>query len=301
MGYLILEMREGSGYGDSDRKYEFPARYLRQFDEALADGEAVALIYEPRREGGRRAYVAWTRVRQRPTRPAATGDYVAQFDGGLRSFDQPVPFALNGIPVEHRLRPLSPNEYGRAVQGRAVRPIPEGNALEILALGSASYARTRVYDLANESIETRERVRKTIEQIERDARFRDRILMNYGFRCGLSGLGIGPNPASKLHGVLDAAHIRPVSQNGPDAAGNGIAMTPTLHRLFDAGLFTLVPRQGAIVVERSPQLHEQLLRSDRSRLQLENGMELLLPSDAAAAPTKEFLSFHREQVFLRSA
>jgi putative restriction endonuclease len=301
VGYLILEMREGSGYGDSDRTYEFPARYLRQFDEALADGEAIALIYEPRREGGRRAYVAWTRVRQRPARPEATGDYVAQFDGGLRSFDQPVPFALNGIPVEHRLRTLTPNGYGRAVQGRAVRPIPEANALEILALGSASYGRTRVYDLADESIATRERVRKTIEQIERDARFRDRILINYGFRCGLSGLGIGPNPASKLHGVLDAAHIRPVSQNGPDAAGNGIAMTPTLHRLFDAGLFTLVPRRGAVIVERSPQLHDQLLVSDRSRIQLEDGMELLLPNDVTAVPSRDFLAFHREQVFLKSA
>jgi hypothetical protein len=92
-----------------------------------------------------------------------------------------------------------------------------------------------------------------------------------------------------------------VAKHQADAAGNGIAMTPTLHRLFDAGLSTLVPRQGAIIVERSPQLHEQLLVSNRSRLQLENGMELLLPSDAAAAPTKEFLSFHREQAFLRSA
>lgn len=301
MGYLILEMREGSGYGDSDRMYEFPARYLKQFDEALAGGEAIALIYEPRREGGRRAYVAWTRVRERPTRPIGVSDYVARFEGGLRSFDQPVPFALNGIPVEHRLRPLMPSEYGRAVQGRAVRPIPEANALEILALGSASYGRTRVYDLANETIATRERVRRTIEQIERDARFRDRVLANYGFRCGLSGLGIGPNPASKLHGVLDAAHIRPVSQNGPDAAGNGFAMTPTLHRLFDAGLFTLVPRRGAVVVERSPQLHNELLVSDRSRIQLENGMELVLPCDGAAVPSGEFLAFHREQVFLRSA
>jgi putative restriction endonuclease len=301
MGYLILEMREGSGYGDSDRTYEFPSRYLRQFDEAIADAGAIALIYEPRREGGRRAYVAWTRIQQRPTRSASTGDYVAQFDGGLRSFDQPVPFALNGVPVEHRLRSLMPSEYGRAVQGRAVRPIPEGNAIEILALGSVSYARTRVYDLANSSIETRERVRRTIEQIERDARFRDRVLMSYGFRCGLSGLGIGPKPASKLHGVLDAAHIRPVSQNGPDAANNGIAMTPTLHRLFDAGLFTLVHRRGSIIVERSPQLHEQLLVSDRSRIQLEDGMELLNPVDAAAAPSREFLAFHREQVFLRTA
>jgi putative restriction endonuclease len=173
--------------------------------------------------------------------------------------------------------------------------------LEILALGSASYGRTRVYDLADESIATRERVRKTIEQIERDARFRDRILINYGFRCGLTGLGIGPNPASKLHGVLDAAHIRPVAQNGPDAAGNGIAMTPTLHRLFDAGLFTLIPRRGTAIVERSPQLHDQLLVSDRCKIQLENGVELALPPDSTAAPSREFLAFHREQVFLRSA
>jgi putative restriction endonuclease len=301
MGYLILEMREGSGYSDSERTYEFPARYLRQFNEALADGKAIALIYEPRREGGRRAYVAWARVRQPPSRPTATSDYVALFDGGLRSFDQPVPFALNGVPVEHRLRPLTPNEYGSALQGRAVRPIPEANALEILALGSASYRRIRVYDLANESTDARERTRRMIEQIERDARFRDRILLNYDFRCGLSRLGMGPSPASRLHGVLDAAHIRPVSQSGPDAVGNGIAMTPTLHRLFDAGLFTLTPRRGAIVVERSPQLHEQLLVSDRSRIHLESGMELVLPRDAATAPSREFLAFHRENVFLRSA
>jgi hypothetical protein len=78
-------------------------------------------------------------------------------------------------------------------------------------------------------------------------------------------------------------------------------MTPTLHRLFDAGLFTLIPRRGAVIVERSPQLHDQLLVSDRCRIQLENGTELALPSDATAAPSKEFLAFHREQVFLRSA
>jgi hypothetical protein len=34
---------------------------------------------------------------------------------------------------------------------------------------------------------------------------------------------------------------------------------------------------------------------------LQDGMELFLPSDAAAAPSRECLAFHREQVFLRSA
>ena len=57
MGYLILEIREGSGWGDSESHYEFPSRYLARFEEAQSDGDAVALIYEPRRKGGRMAFV----------------------------------------------------------------------------------------------------------------------------------------------------------------------------------------------------------------------------------------------------
>lgn len=301
MSYLILEMREESGWGDSNIHYEFPARYLRQFEEAMAGGPAIALIYEPKRAGGRMAYVAWTRINRVPVRNAVTGAYTVDFDSGLRSFDQPVPFALNGIPVEHRLREVAPRDYGRAVQGRAVRAIPEANAVEILALGSATYTRTRVYDIPGAAIDARERVRRTIEQIERDAKFRDLVLRNYSFRCSITGLGIGPNPASRLHGVLDAAHLKPVAHSGPDLLCNGIAMTPTLHRLFDGGLFTLVARRDRIVVETSPQLDGRLLSSGRTQIHLVSDMEVALPAAAADRPSRDFLSYHREHIFLKTA
>jgi hypothetical protein len=35
MSYLVLEMRERSGYGDSEHSYDLPTQYLKQFEPAL--------------------------------------------------------------------------------------------------------------------------------------------------------------------------------------------------------------------------------------------------------------------------
>ncbi len=299
MGYLILEMREGSGWGDSASHYEFPSRYLARFEEALSDGNAVALIYEPRREGGRKAFVAWTRIVKHPTRSADGRNWLVHFDGGLRSFDRIVPMVINGQPVERRLRDVPPERRGVAVQGQAVRNLPADNALEILALSSAAQLEDRLGPLDTHLGERPERDRRLVARLDRDARFRDGVLRAYGFRCAISGLGLGPRPASRLAGAIDAAHIRPAAHDGPDQVSNGLALTPTLHRMFDAGLFALRERQGEWQVQISAQLDPALLVSDRgARIPLAEGQPLELPRDRALAPLAEHFAYHRRNVFI---
>lgn len=65
---------------------------------------------------------------------------------------------------------------------------------------------------------------------ERDPTFDDRIHTAYGYRCALSGVGVG---------VIDAAHIIPVADPASnDETSNGIALSPTYHRAYDSGLIT---------------------------------------------------------------
>ena len=299
MNYLIIEMREGSGWRDSQTQYEFPARYLRQFDAALSGGIATALVYEPKRDGGRRAFVAWTMFGDPPRRATGARAFTINFIGGLRSFTRPVPFSMNGVPAEWRLREFPPTHYGRALQGRAVREVPEGNAIEILLRGGSDALRTRVYQSAQAN--DVERGRRVIEVLDRDCNFRDSVLRAAGFRCLVTGFGIGGQPASRLHGIVEAAHIRPVAANGPDEVSNGLALTPTVHKLFDAGLFTFELVRGSLKLRTSPLLRELNLVGERSRLVLEDGMVVMHPTDASSLPGPSFLEYHRDMVFRKTA
>lgn len=56
------------------------------------------------------------------------------------------------------------------------------------------------------------------------------LLTKYG-RCAISGC--------TLEDCLDAAHILPVANNGKEVLSNMILLRADLHRLFDAGLWSL--------------------------------------------------------------
>ncbi len=75
-----------------------------------------------------------------------------------------------------------------------------------------------------------------VARIVRDRMFRRIVLRAYSERCAISGLklinGIG-------RAEVAAAHIQPVETNGPDNISNGIALSGTMHRMFDRGLIGL--------------------------------------------------------------
>ncbi len=301
MRYLILERREETGYGDSDVGYEFPKQYLKYFSGLSADNPVLALIYEPRRAGGRQAFVGWAQI-SAPPEHRSTNRWHVSFEGGIRSFDQPVPRRIDGVPTEHWLRDVPTKQHGSRLQGKSVRPIHAVNAMEVLQMGAASFTRVRLLSLPT-SDSPQQRARRTISVLARSAGFRDTVLTAYRYRCAITGLTGGRLPASRLAGALEVAHIRPVAESGPDELGNGLVLTPTLHRLFDAGFFTLRTKGDQVTIRRSRSLDDGMLinRERGTCIRLETGMPLLLPDSVSMRPRDDFLKFHQKNVFESAA
>jgi putative restriction endonuclease len=116
--------------------------------------------------------------------------------------------------------------------------------------------------------------------------FRSRVTDAYGRRCAVTGERTLP--------VLEAAHIRPYSQQGPNRVDNGLLLRSDLHRLFDRGLVTIEPERLTFEV------------SDRIRHEYHNGLVYyqlagralqVLPERPDERPHRAFLEHHRTVVF----
>jgi putative restriction endonuclease len=128
-------------------------------------------------------------------------------------------------------------------------------------------------------------IEMTLTRPFRDEAFRRHVCAAYGNRCALSGLKLingGGRPE------VQAAHIRPVASDGPDSIRNGIALSGTLHWMFDRGLVA-VDDDGRI-------LRASNLPEDVCRLIVPHG-HLIVPEDGTMKPHPAFLRFHRENVF----
>ena len=92
---------------------------------------------------------------------------------------------------------------------------------------------------------------------------------------------------------LEAAHIQWFQAGGPDIEPNGLALCSLHHKLFDLGVFTVLPQQYTMVVSQHVTGGEQA----RSRMLTYHGAGLIRPQSAASLPRAEFLAWHKEQVF----
>lgn len=313
MAAIVLESWFGSQYEDAPDSYEFQSRYLRFF-EALGRGEQLfALIYEPRGEqGGRMAYVGLAEV---VTTPVATGRrnrageelWRVTYRHPVERFDAAVPREVLGEPVETWLR-SRPRGRARNVAtfGRAVRALSNEDFERILRLAGANPLMEESAYFLLESheplIDVRERVRRIVNVYERRAAFRRNVLAAYGFRCAVTGLGLGPVAVTKSQGVLDAAHIRPVEAQGADSVSNGLALTPTLHRLFDQGLFSMRFVDGNLEVVTSPLLAPGMVDVPERgvSLGLRDRTRLVLPASASLWPDRNQIEYHHRRIFQAS-
>ena len=100
-----------------------------------------------------------------------------------------------------------------------------------------------------------ERPRYTYRGSKREAGFRDLILDCDDRRCVLTG--------ETTIEALEAAHLIPAANGQNDEPWNGITLRADLHRLFDAGLFTLAPDDR--VAKVAPQLSEAYRKRLRNR------------------------------------
>ncbi len=92
--------------------------------------------------------------------------------------------------------------------------------------------------------------------------------------------------------VLEAAHIKPYANDGPHEICNGLLLRSDVHKLFDLGYISVTPDMRVRV-------------SDRLRADFQNGrtyypmdkQPLVMPSDDALHPSRDFLAWHNDVVF----
>jgi putative restriction endonuclease len=298
MGYGVFIHRSDSIYDDSPaERYQFPSQYLGRVQSCVGDW---IIYYEPRKVADTRGYFAMAKIERVIPDPGVPGMYLALIEpGSYLDFVKPVPFSdAAGAVIEQGVL----NEQGR-ISGRAqsaVRPISEGDFKRIVGLGlnesepvlpriGEEHAPLgfRENQVPFEFDQSRDRMSFTVSRIVRDRIFRRTVLRAYSERCAISGLRL---INGKGRAEVAAAHIRPVEENGPDIVSNGIALSGTVHWMFDRGLLSLSD-DLQILVSRQANDPESI------RVLINKNGYALSPQRSSERPHPHFLQWHREHCF----
>lgn len=124
------------------------------------------------------------------------------------------------------------------------------------------------------------------KQRRRDPNFRDKVLRAYEHRCAITGF------RAALRGSYfgcEAAHVKWFAYDGPDSLENGIAMEPTLHKLFDAGAWSLTDDRRVLVSAEFTGSDEAV-----SRLRDLHGKPIRKPLPGSPQVSLEYIHWHRE-------
>jgi len=278
-------------------RYHFPDTYRRQVEATIGDW---IVYYEPRRtsgdlssRGGRQAYFAIARVdnvEPDPKRPNHFYAFVSQF----LPFDRPVRFQEGERYFETRLqRPDGGTSKGAF--GRAVRPVTDTEFDRIVQAGFRAVLGEAVSKLDTQvpggfsddpSLSDRPIVERLIARPFREAAFAAVVKNAYDSTCAMTGLKI-LNGGGRSE--VQAAHVRPVADRGPDSVRNGIALCGTVHWMFDRGLISVADDHSVLIARnRVPDQMLKLLLPDR---------RLRVPARSDLCPHPTFLRYHRERVF----
>jgi putative restriction endonuclease len=295
MAKLVLTHKAASIYDDApEERYHFPRTYLRQVEAGLDDW---AVYYEPRRvaadsdvTGGRQAYFAIARIESIVPDPGVSDlFYAIMAKGSYLDFERPVPFQEGGLYYESGLRKAD-GSTNKGQAGRSVRMIPDVEFDAILRSGF-----TRDADLftapadalaEDEAPFERPMIERLTVRPFRDAAFARQVKQAYADTCAMTGLRI-INGGGRSE--VQAAHIRPVTENGPDTVRNGLALCGTAHWMFDRGLVSVDDDLTILVAkDRLPESAARLLNADG---------RLIAPSVAQLRPHRRFLDWHRRCVF----
>ena len=94
--------------------------------------------------------------------------------------------------------------------------------------------------------------------------------------------------------VLQAAHIKPYSEDGPHAVRNGLLLKSDFHTLYDDGYITI---DTDYRINVSKQLHDDY-GNGKDYYKYDGKRLLILPEKEIEMPSKDFLEWHNENVYL---
>lgn len=116
--------------------------------------------------------------------------------------------------------------------------------------------------------------------------FRVVVTEAYHRRCAISGERTLP--------VLEAAHIKPYSMEGPHLPNNGLLLRQDLHTLFDRGYLTVCED---LHIEVSKRIKEAY--GNGKEYYAFHGKKLIeVPEKVLDRPSAQFLQWHNENVYL---
>ncbi|PWG61355.1 restriction endonuclease [Spiribacter halobius] len=291
MAKAVFTTAAGSVYDDlPEFRYHFPRTYLGAVRRAIGDW---VVYYEPRRtEGpassaGRQAYFAVARITGVEPDSERSNHFYA-FVRDYLEFDRAVPFREGERYYESVLR-RPDGGTSKGAFGRSVRLLPEEEFRLIVQAGFAEALRRWEAEQIGEAPAEYHRHpihEQLVRRPFRDVAFRRHVREAYDNRCAITGLRLtngGGRPE------VQAAHIRPVAKEGPDSVRNGLALTSTVHWLFDRGLITIDDDHCVrLSGQGMPDGLERLLAGERS---------LVLPERPELRPHPMFVRWHREHVF----
>ena len=296
----VFDTRPLTKYDDDiSRRYHVPKQYLAEAERIEKDW----IVYrEPRRGGGRLAYVAVARVSRIEPDPSDPGSSYAYLSDYLE-FDQVVPLHNGMQYYEDRLNSVAKrSQIGVALQGKSVRTITEDEFGAIALAGLATtlheenphrleYGKSEA-DLTFKAFleappeERKRRISKMLANRPlRDWAFRRNVVTAYKETCAVTGLRM-VNGGGKAE--VQAAHIRAVQHGGPDIVQNGMALSATCHWLFDRHLISLRNDYSLLVAHnRVPNEFQDLFSNQLKRIHL--------PDDERLWPQPAYIEWHRDR------
>jgi putative restriction endonuclease len=296
----VFTTKLSPGYDDlPEERYHFPRTYLRQVEQTIGD---TIVYYEPRRgsvelssRGGRQAYFAVARPYAISNDPKSSEHFYCHVAEYL-DFERVVPFR-SGENYRESMLQREDGGTNKGAFGRSVRIVPDDEFEDILAAG---FSKSPIdFAVQNDSAIVplqgvnepsvpfeRPMIELAVTKPFRDVAFRRSVRAAYDNRCAVTGLRLingGGRPE------VQAAHIQAVEDKGPDSVRNGLALSGTIHWMFDRGLLSVADDMSILKAKGH-------LPDEVERLINVSG-RLNLPEDPAHWPHPAYLTYHREHRF----
>lgn len=275
-GPCVFMLASGSvEASQADRFYRFDPRWLAAATRAVRQW---VLFREPA-DAGPRGYYAVARVEQivrDPSDPAMLQALIVP--GSYLEFGRDVPAPVGGSG-EAPIRPISEAEFNRII---GLGLIADDEVLP--REGESELMPERVHEAQDEFLGPIDRDTMLTSRKVRDRQFRKRVIEAYDCRCALTGMRL-INGGGRAE--VQAAHIMSVEQGGPDKENNGIALSGTVHWMFDRGLISLSDAGDILLSSKINDVEsvEKLIRPDR---------RAILPANGNLGPHPRYLAWHRE-------
>jgi putative restriction endonuclease len=161
-----------------------------------------------------------------------------------------------------------PSKVGAALRGRSVRPLAEDDFAAIVTAGLAETLAPANADLLG---------------LDFPAADLPPLSVAYDNRCAVTGLRI-INGGGRAE--VRAAHIQPVAGGGPDVVQNGLALSATVHWLFDRNLISIGEDHSLLVAHN--RVPGELVNLFRPRDE-----PIHMPKDPPLRPHPRFPAHHR--------